>query len=104
MQSFSYNSKIKFFRIHVGMDIFSCFGIWNLYLKFVHIFQLHSVYYILPYSDLRLDLFLLLLSLLSTDANKMEHFQQKFPALSFTCFFPHVIHLRFAVLKIEQLL
>jgi hypothetical protein len=38
-----YNSQIKCFQTHVDMEIFPCFGVWNLYLKFVSAFQLHPV-------------------------------------------------------------
>jgi hypothetical protein len=33
----------KYFRTHVDVDIFSCFGIWNSYPKITRIFQSHLV-------------------------------------------------------------
>jgi hypothetical protein len=44
MYSFSYNSQIKCFQTHIDMDIFSSFGIWNSWPKFVRTFQLNPVY------------------------------------------------------------
>jgi hypothetical protein len=45
LYSFSYNSQNKCFRTRVDTDIFSCFGMWNSCPKFVHSFQLHSIYF-----------------------------------------------------------
>jgi hypothetical protein len=45
--SFSYNSQIKRFRAHAGMNIFCCFVIWDSCPEFVRTFQLHSVYSVL---------------------------------------------------------
>jgi hypothetical protein len=43
MHSFWYKSQIKRFSTHVDMDIFSCFGMWNSYPKFICTFQLHTL-------------------------------------------------------------
>jgi hypothetical protein len=43
-KSFSYNSQIKCFRIHVDIDIFSCFRMRNSCPNCVRTFQLHPVY------------------------------------------------------------
>jgi hypothetical protein len=42
--SFSCKSQMKCFRTHVNMDIFSYFGTWNSYPKFVRSFPVHSIY------------------------------------------------------------
>jgi hypothetical protein len=40
-------TTLKCFRAYVGMDIFSCFGMWNSCPKFVRTFQLQFVYSVL---------------------------------------------------------
>jgi hypothetical protein len=42
MYSFSHNSQMKCFQIH-DMEVSPCFGMWNLCLKFLYTFLLHSV-------------------------------------------------------------
>jgi hypothetical protein len=39
--SFNHNSQIKCSQMHDDMDILSGFGMWNLFPKFIHTFQLH---------------------------------------------------------------